>query len=112
MGCSWPPWQPPQRLARAWEVLEATGTPLSIWHNAPTQLALAADYLPILLLPAREDLVAACAARFAAMMTAGALAEVAAAIQKGIAHDAPATPTQIPEPKFVSPTLSPDQKIE
>ena len=79
-----------QRLARAWEVLEATGTPLSIWHNAPTQPALAADYLPILLLPAREDLVAACAARFAAMMTAGAMAEVAAAIQKGIAHDAPA----------------------
>ena len=79
-----------QRLARAWEVLEGTGTPLRIWHNAPTQPALAADYLPILLLPAREDLVAACAARFAAMMTAGALAEVEAAVQKGIPHDAPA----------------------
>jgi tRNA dimethylallyltransferase len=79
-----------QRLARAWEVLEGTGTPLSIWHNAPTQPALVADYLPLLLLPAREDLVAACAARFAAMMTAGALAEVDAAVQKGIPHDAPA----------------------
>lgn len=79
-----------QRLARAWEVLEATGTPLRIWHNAPTQPALAADYLPVLLLPAREDLVAACATRFAAMMAAGAMGEVQAVVQKGIPRDAPA----------------------
>lgn len=79
-----------QRLARAWEVLEATGTALSIWHHAPTQPALAADYLPLLLLPPREDLVAACAARFGAMMAAGALGEVEAAVRKGIPQDAPA----------------------
>lgn len=79
-----------QRLARAWEVIEATGTPLGVWHNAPTTPALAAEYLPLLILPPREDLVAACAARFAAMMAAGALGEVELAVKKGISHDAPA----------------------
>jgi len=79
-----------QRLARAWEVLEATGTPLSVWQDTPGKPALDADYLSILVMPPRSDIVDACTARFAAMMAAGALEEVAAALAKGVAADAPA----------------------
>lgn len=79
-----------QRLARAWEVIEATGTPLSVWQEAPPAPALTADYFSILLMPPREILVAAAAARFGAMMAAGALAEVERAIAAGVAQDAPA----------------------
>lgn len=79
-----------QRLARAWEVLEATGTPLSVWHGAPAAPALAADCLSVLLMPPRAAVVAACAARFQAMIAAGACDEVAAALARGVEPDAPA----------------------
>lgn len=79
-----------QRLARAWEVVEATGTPLSSWQEAPAQPAVRAAFFSILLMPPREDIVAAGAARFAGMVAAGAVDEVAAAIQAGISDDAPA----------------------
>lgn len=79
-----------QRLARAWEVVEATGTPLSAWHDVPAKPALEAAYFSILLMPPREEVVEASAARFRAMMDAGALAEVEAAAQAGVAADAPA----------------------
>ncbi len=79
-----------QRLARAWEVVEATGTALSVWQEAPARPALAADYFCILVMPPREAVVEAGAARFRAMLKAGALGEVEAALRKGIAPDAPA----------------------
>ncbi|MCC6914134.1 MAG: tRNA (adenosine(37)-N6)-dimethylallyltransferase MiaA [Rhodospirillaceae bacterium] len=79
-----------QRLARAWEVVEATGTPLPIWQEAPTQPAIKAAFFSVLIMPPREEIVAACAARFAAMLEAGALAEVEAARAKGISGTAPA----------------------
>ena len=79
-----------QRLARAWEVLAATGTPLSAWQGMPGKPPLGAAYFSILLMPPRGDIVDACAGRFAAMMAAGALEEVAAALAKGVAADAPA----------------------
>lgn len=77
-----------QRLARAWEVLEATGTPMSAWHEASPRPVMAADYFAILLMPPREGLVAACAGRFRAMIAAGALDEVARASH--LPADAPA----------------------
>lgn len=79
-----------QRLARAWEVVEATGTPLSAWHDAPARAALAADYFSVLLMPPRDALVAAGAERFRAMVAAGALAEVETALKAGVDEEAPA----------------------
>jgi tRNA dimethylallyltransferase len=79
-----------QRLARAWEVVEATGTPLSVWQGAATRPALTADYVRILLMPPREAVVDAGEARFSAMLEAGALGEVESALKKGIAPEAPA----------------------
>jgi len=79
-----------QRLARAWEVVEATGTPLSVWQDAPARPALAAAYFRLLVMPPREAVVEASAARFRAMLEAGALAEVEAALKKGIDPEAPA----------------------
>ena len=79
-----------QRLARAWEVVEATGTPLSQWHDAPTHPAVAADFFSLLLMPPRESLTAAAATRFSAMLAAGALAEIGAALAAGIADAEPA----------------------
>lgn len=79
-----------QRLTRAWEVIEATGTPLSVWHDMPAQHALDANYFSILLMPPREAVVAACDARFRGMIDAGVLREVEAAVASGIDPGAPA----------------------
>ena len=70
-----------QRIMRAWEVVEATGTPLSEWQQRPAQTPLSATYFKILLLPSREDLNAACDARFTAMVAAGAVDEAIAALE-------------------------------
>jgi len=67
----------PMRLQRAWEVLEATGKPLSAWQ-AETPPPLVTDMLGILLDPEREALRERIAARFDAMLAAGALDEVRA----------------------------------
>lgn len=79
-----------QRLSRAWEVLEATGTPLSVWQEAPARPALDATYFSVLIAPARAATIAACAARFTKMIEAGALVEVQDAMTRGVARDAPA----------------------
>ncbi len=79
-----------QRLARAWEVVEATGTPLPVWQEAPAQPAVKAAFFSILIMPPRDEIVAACAARFAGMLKAGALGEVEAALAKGITETSPA----------------------
>lgn len=78
------------RLARAWEVVEATGTPLSAWHDVPGKPVLDADYLAILVLPPRAAVIDAGAARFRAMLAAGALAEVKRALERGVTLDDPA----------------------
>src|SRR5690606_21267516 len=68
-----------QRLIRAWEVIEATGRSLAEWQastGAPEPGRLA--FLPVLLLPPRPALNAACDARADAMLAAGALEEVRA----------------------------------
>jgi tRNA dimethylallyltransferase len=66
-----------QRLMRAWEVVTATGRPLADWQRqAPATPGVAGPILTLLLLPPRERLYPALDARFAAMLAAGALAEV------------------------------------
>ena len=68
-----------QRIARAWEVFEATGKPLSEWQalpesGPPPDVRIAS----IVLRPPRAALYAACDARMRRMVGAGALAEIEA----------------------------------
>ena len=76
-----------QRTLRAWEVVEATGTPLSVWQQTAGTPPLTATYFQILTLPPREELYAACDARFGAMVEGGALAEVQALLDRGVDLD-------------------------
>lgn len=66
-----------QRIARALEVLEATGRSLADWQASPT-VGQPPDVSPvsILLAPPREVLYAACDRRLEAMLAQGALDEV------------------------------------
>ncbi|MBI2254349.1 MAG: tRNA (adenosine(37)-N6)-dimethylallyltransferase MiaA [Proteobacteria bacterium] len=68
-----------QRIARAWEVLEETGQPLSWWQAQPTVPLTPHRFLPLVITPDRADLYAAVDGRFAAMVERGALDEVARA---------------------------------
>jgi tRNA dimethylallyltransferase len=77
------------RLIRAFEVVTATGQPLSAWQRRQGP----APHLPaaaVVLLPPRQALFAACNARFLAMVEAGAPAEVRALVQRGLAPTLPA----------------------
>jgi tRNA dimethylallyltransferase len=67
------------RIARALEVVEATGRSLTDWHRdgVPPQLA-PATFTAVFLEPERDELYARIDARFDAMLKAGALDEVAA----------------------------------
>jgi len=78
-----------QRLARAWEVLEATGRPLAEWW-AEARTGVKERFDIVTLEPPREALYAACDARLTAMITAGALDEVRALLARGLSDDAPA----------------------
>src|SRR5690606_5014275 len=73
-----------QRVLRAWEVLEATGKPLSAWHEIQPEPLLKAPTFNILVLPPREHVYAACDARLKAMVAHGALDEVRALMESGI----------------------------
>jgi tRNA dimethylallyltransferase len=77
----------PQRIARAWEVLEATGKPLAWWQAQPKVTPGPVVALSLVTDPPRADLYAACDARFLAMLAEGALAEVAAARRRYPAAD-------------------------
>jgi tRNA dimethylallyltransferase len=67
------------RIARALEVVEATGRSLTDWHRdgLPPQLA-PGTFTAVFLEPQRDELYARIDARFGAMLKAGALDEVAA----------------------------------
>jgi tRNA dimethylallyltransferase len=66
------------RIARALEVLEATGRALTDWHSEGQPPLLApGEFRALFLAPAREALYARIGARFDAMLKAGALEEVA-----------------------------------
>lgn len=68
-----------QRIARALEVLEATGRPLSQWQAEAAQAPPAGLAFEVfLLMPPRAALYAACDRRFARMVETGALDEVRA----------------------------------
>ncbi len=79
-----------QRLARAYEVFEATGRSLTAWQ-ADTRPALPPGHWRGLLVePPREAVYAACDARVLAMVDQGALDEVRHLMDRGLAPDLPA----------------------
>lgn len=79
-----------QRLARAFEVVEATGRSLADWQAEPRQGAVAARWLTWSLAPPRAALHAACDGRFRTMVETGALDEVAALLDLGLDSALPA----------------------
>ncbi len=78
-----------QRLLRAWEVIEATGRPLSAWQS-DGQPGLSTPIFKILLETDRDALYARCDARFDAMIAAGALDEVRGLAAAGLDPALPA----------------------
>ena len=72
------------RIARALEVVEATGRSLADWHrDGLPPLLPQGTFRALFLDPDREQLYARIDARFAAMLDAGALEEVAALGARG-----------------------------
>ncbi|WP_429024036.1 tRNA (adenosine(37)-N6)-dimethylallyltransferase MiaA [Bradyrhizobium sp. I1.14.4] len=72
------------RIARALEVVEATGRPLPDWHREGLPPLLPrSEFHALFLAPERERLYARIDARFGAMLDAGALDEVAALAARG-----------------------------
>lgn len=67
-----------QRMARALEVLLATGKPLSSFHGLAAPLLPAGSWVGVTLTPPRETLYARINARVEAMLRAGALEEARA----------------------------------
>lgn len=71
-----------QRLARAAEVLAATGRSLADWQRDVAPPPVAGEIRSILVAPPRDALYAACDGRFAAMLAAGALEEARAVMAR------------------------------
>jgi tRNA dimethylallyltransferase len=78
-----------QRVARAYEVYLGTGRGLADWQAATKAPLRGWDVRMALLEPPRDTLAQAIAARFAAMLEAGALAEVADLLALGLPADLP-----------------------
>ena len=82
-----------QRLIRAYEVAAHTGKTLKEWHglspNALPETAIETH----MLLPARDDLYAACDKRFLTMLDHGALAEAENFLKRGLDPALPAMKT-------------------
>lgn len=79
-----------QRLIRAYGVARASGQPLAHWQAAGNARAVEARFLVLALIPPREEVYAACDARFDAMLAAGALDEVRALLALGLDPALPA----------------------
>ncbi len=79
-----------QRLARAWEVWRATGRGIAAWTAAPGLPPASCRFAAIRLAPPRPALRDAIQARFAAMLAAGALEEVAALLTQSLPPELPA----------------------
>jgi tRNA dimethylallyltransferase len=79
----------PQRMVRAWEVIEATGRSLADWQAQPNASPAAGAFTKLMLLPERSRLYLACDARFAAMVERGALEEARGVMSHG---DTPTLP--------------------
>jgi tRNA dimethylallyltransferase len=80
----------PQRLARAWEVLEATGRSLADWQAEGSPVRQDVEFLPFVLNPDREALYEAIDRRFAQMVQGGALDEAEALSRMELPAQAPA----------------------
>jgi tRNA dimethylallyltransferase len=79
------------RIARALEVYDATGRPLSDWHKDPQPPLLAkGTWEGVALMPDRAELYARIEARFDAMMDAGGLNEAHALWQRRLDRNLPA----------------------
>lgn len=78
-----------QRLVRAWEVYEATGTPLSEFQQLPRQPLMNMPYKAAVLTPPREVLYQRCNDRLEAMLREGALEEVRQLMERGLPDDLP-----------------------
>ena len=80
-----------QRLLRAWEVVQATGRPLSEWQNAAGEGKKPEGSAATLVLsPPRESLYPALDARFFRMLERGALQEVEALVAMQLDPSLPA----------------------
>jgi tRNA dimethylallyltransferase len=79
-----------QRLARAYEVATGTGQGLRAWQRAGGIAPAPWRFAAILLDPPREELRAAIAARWQAMLAAGAIEEVRALLALGLDPALPA----------------------
>lgn len=79
-----------QRLVRALEVHEATGTPLSEWQAATAPPLEPGIWQAAALEPPREALYARCDARLQSMLGEGALDEVRALVARGLDPQLPA----------------------
>lgn len=78
------------RIARALEVVRATGRPLSHWQERREGgIAPDVNLHPLVLLPDREWLYARCDARFGNMLGQGATEEVEALLARALAPDLP-----------------------
>ncbi len=79
-----------QRVARALEVKRSTGVTLADWQLAKAGgVGDAVDLYSLVLLPERAWLYDRCDRRFAAMLDAGAIAEVEALLARGLDPDLP-----------------------
>ena len=79
-----------QRLIRAWEVLEATGKPISEWQSGKNIGGLKCPFFVITIMPQRAKLYRACDQRFETMLDSGALNEVAVLSRLGLDPSLPA----------------------
>ena len=79
-----------QRLIRAWEVLVATGKPISEWQSGENLGGLKCPYFVITIMPQRAKLYRSCDERFETMLNAGALDEVAILSRLGLDPSLPA----------------------
>ncbi|WP_370177393.1 tRNA (adenosine(37)-N6)-dimethylallyltransferase MiaA [Alteriqipengyuania sp.] len=79
-----------QRIARALEVVRATGVTLGDWQlRKEGGIGDAVALKPVILLPDRDWLYARCDARFVTMMDEGAVAEVEALLTRNLDPDLP-----------------------
>jgi tRNA dimethylallyltransferase len=79
-----------QRLIRAWEVLDSTGTALSDWQALPRDPGHDLNFKSIGLMPPREELYLRINRRFDLMIDQGALEEAAAFAALGLPEALPA----------------------
>ncbi len=78
-----------QRNLRAYEVIESSGVSLWEWQQRRNDARFSLRTFNILVLPPRAEVIAACDARFTAMIAAGAVDDVRALLARGVARDAP-----------------------